>query len=205
MELLAVTLVHTLPGRNADVLARVRLISDTVRNTPGLITSRFYRNRGNAPYYFMLTTWHDEESWLKARQRYDPKHLLLTTALEVLTSSPQQWLMHYLWGYSRPAVTPVVAASHLANIRSDQAGYAQKRYIEGLRRHCAQSTLAFAFLARGTHEESVANQHDIILLSLFSWGSEDEREQFYADAHYQAVHKFISKLGTVQIFPLEPM
>ncbi len=41
MELLAVTLAHITPGRDADGLARIRLISDSVRNAPGLVISRF--------------------------------------------------------------------------------------------------------------------------------------------------------------------
>lgn len=46
MELLVVTLAHTMVDKEADGLARIHLISDTVRNAPGLVTSRFYRSRG---------------------------------------------------------------------------------------------------------------------------------------------------------------
>ena len=82
MELLVITLAHTVAGREADALARIRLIADTVRNAPGLVTSRFYRSRGQEAYYFMLTTWDDEESWQRAQERHNPKHLLLGSSME---------------------------------------------------------------------------------------------------------------------------
>src|SRR5437764_14157778 len=103
MELLVVTLAHTPPGRDADGLAQVRLMSDTVRNATGLINARFYCSRGQEAYYFILTTWEDEDSWQRAQEHYNPKQLLLGSAPDLLTDPPEQWLMHYLWGYSRPA------------------------------------------------------------------------------------------------------
>ena len=126
MELLVVTLAHITPGRDTDGLAHIRLISDTVRNAPGLVISRFYRSRGHDSYYFMLTTWEDEESWRRAQERYNPKQLLLGSTAELLIDPPEQWLMHYLWGYSRPAAVPILAAAHLATIRADQADRTQR-------------------------------------------------------------------------------
>jgi quinol monooxygenase YgiN len=221
MELLVVTLAYTTSGRDADVLARVRLVTDTIRNAPGLVNSRFYRSRGNNSYYLMLTTWEDEESWHRARERHNPKHLLLELASEMLTASPEQWLMNYLWGYSRPSATPVVAAAHLASIRPDRVEFAQRGWIEGLRRPPVQTTLAFAFLARGMNERSAAEsasapqdamesnaayyQQGNMLLNLFNWGSEIEREDFYTDPSYQTISKFVNSVGVVRILPLEPM
>src|SRR5713101_3863676 len=195
MELLAVTLAHITPGRDADGLARIRLISDSVRNAPGLVISRFYRSRGHDPYYFMLTTWEDEESWRRAQERYNPKQLLLGSATELLIDPPEQWLMHYLWGYSRPAAVPILAAAHLATIRADQAERTQRGWIESLRRQAVQPTLSFAFLARGVNEDATASLPSLslhstavadspygsIFLNILSWASEADREEFYAD------------------------
>jgi hypothetical protein len=158
MELLIVTLAHTLPGRDVDALARIRLIADTVRNAPGMVTARFYRGREHGSYYFMLTTWEDERWWQKAQERYNPKHLLLASASELLSASPEQWWMQYLWGYSRPAAPPVLAAAHVATIRSNQVELAQRGWVEGLRRQAMQPTLAFAFLARGANEDVLLPQ-----------------------------------------------
>src|SRR5437588_2995780 len=151
MELLVITLAHTLPGRDTDVLARIRLILDTVRNAPGIVIARFYRTSEQGSYYFMLTTWENEEWWQKAQERYNPKHLLLASAGELLQTVPEQWWMQYLWGYSRPAATSLLAAAHLAIIRPDQVELAQRGWIEGLRRQVMQPMLAFAFLARGVN------------------------------------------------------
>src|SRR5256885_13660959 len=84
MELIVVTLANIRPGRDADVLARIRLISDTIRNAQGLVTSRFYRGRDSRPFYLMLTTWEDDEAWRRAQERYNPRHLLLGSATEML-------------------------------------------------------------------------------------------------------------------------
>lgn len=220
-ELLVVTLAYTITGRDADVLTRVRLIADTVRNAPGLVTPRFYRSRGNDAYYLMLTTWDDDESWRRAQERYNPRLLLLQSAAGLLTAPPQQWLMRYLWGYSRPQASPVLAAAHLAHIRKEQASYAQLGWIEGLHKPEVQAPLAFSFLARGVHEEvppgaqsatpAPESQEEVpyhlgsVLLNLFSWASDYERDQFYADPNYQDINRFVSSTGIVRILPLEPM
>src|SRR5579863_6267136 len=129
MELLLVTVAHTKPGRDADILARIRLIADTIRIVPGMITSQFYRSRGDTSYYVMLTTWESEEAWQRAKEHYSPKYLLLSSATELLATTPEQWLMHYLWGYSRPAATATIAATHLVQMAPTQAHIAQKAWI----------------------------------------------------------------------------
>src|SRR2546426_2105255 len=108
MEILVVTSAYTTIEHNTDVLAQVQWIADTLPNAPGLISSRFYRNRENSSAYLMFTTWEDEESWQRAQERYNPKTLLQSSAIRQLAAPPEQWRMHYLWGYNRPAVTPTV-------------------------------------------------------------------------------------------------
>src|SRR5258708_12683559 len=132
MELLVARLAHTAAGRDADGLARLLFISDTVHNAPGLVNARFYRSRDHESYYFILTTWEDEECWQKARDRYNPKNLLTGSAGELLTAPPEQWLMHYLWGYSRPSVQPPIPAVHLPTIRPDQVKPINPGSIKGL-------------------------------------------------------------------------
>ncbi len=224
MELLVVTLASTRPGKDAETLAHIRLISDTVHNAFGLVTSRFYRSWGKDSYYLILTTWDDEESWRKAQERHNPKQLLLASAAEFLTAPPEQWLMRYLWGYSRPAVTPILATAQISIIRPDHVEFAQQGWIKGLRSQTTQPTLAFAFLARGVYEENappptkipVAQQstpvpadtstpQGPVLLNLFSWESENDREEFYADPNYQAINRLSSTVGIVKTLPLEPM
>lgn len=222
MELLVATLVHTNTGRDADVLARIRLIADTVRTAPGLVISQAYRSQGTDSYYLLLTTWDTEESWQRSQERYNPKQLLLSSATELLAALPEQWLMHYLWGYSRPAATPLLATAHLAHIRPDQVETTQRGWIEGLRRQAVHPTLAFAFLARGIREDSIkdtsysaptflkdgdvlAQHHGSTFLNLLCWSNETDRDEFHADPLYQAIHQFVRRGGVVQLLPLEPM
>jgi hypothetical protein len=221
MELLVVTLAYTNTGRDADALARIRLIADTVRSAPGLVVSQAYRGQGTYAYYLLLTTWDTEESWYRIQDRYNPKQLLLGSATEVLTTLPEQWVMHYLWGYSRPAVTPILATAYLAHIRANQVEATQQHWIEKLRHQAIHPTLAFAFLARGTREDSTASnsqlalmrrkdggifaQHGSTFLNLLCWTNEAERDEFHANPHYQALHQFVGSMGVVQVLPLEPM
>src|SRR5260370_16520610 len=121
MELLVATLAHTTPGRDVDGLADIRLIIDTIRNAQGLVTLRSYRGSGDDVYYLALTTWQDEESWQKAQERYNPKQLMMSSIPGLLVSPPRQWLMQYLWGYSRPAPQPMLAPLHITPPPSDQA------------------------------------------------------------------------------------
>lgn len=221
MELLIVTLVSTNSQRAVDVMARMHLIAETIRNAPGLLTSSIYRSRGNAAYFLILTTWDSEESWRLAYQRHDPKNLLLHSATELLTAAPEQWLMAYLWGYSRPAAVQVCAAAHLAHIRPEQAELAQQGWIEALRRQARYPLLSFAFLARGNHEHTTppvdtpttplteASEQAIrsgsVFLNLLCWATDDEREEFYTDTTYQSINRFVNTLGKVQVFTLEPL
>src|SRR5712691_11195465 len=154
MELLVVTLAHTTTGKDADGLTRVRLISETVRNAPGLVNARFYRSKEPDSYYFLLTTWEEEDFWQKAQERYSPRDLLVGSTGELLTAPPEQWVMHYLWGYSRPSAQPNIAAAHLVHVRPDAIDRVQRTWIEGLRRLAVQPALAFAFLARGRNEDT---------------------------------------------------
>jgi len=220
MELLVATLAHTAAGKDVDGLARLRFISDTVRNAPGLVNARFYRSREPESYYFMLTTWEDEEIWQKEQDRYNLKNLLIGSAGGLLTTPPEQWLMHYLWGYSRPSAQPTIAAAHLATIRPDQANRVERGWIEGLRRQAVQPTLAFAFLARGRNEDSalpqqtltpdnkvaasVADEYSSHFLNLLSWPGESQRKEFYADQNYRVISGFLSSLGVVRVFTLDP-
>ncbi len=221
MELLVVTLAHTNPGRDADVLARIRLIVDTVRNAPGLIISQAYRGQGTHAYSLLLTTWESEESWQRVQERYNPKYLLLSSTTELLSAFPEQWVMHYLWGYSRPSARPVLAAAHLAHIRAHHAEAIQQRWIEELRQRVIHPTLAFAFLAQGTPEDDatstsqlalarhkdagVSTPHGSTFLNLLCWSNEAERDEFLANPHYQALHQFVGRMGGVQVLPLEPL
>ena len=212
MEVLVVTLAYTTPMKDVDTLARIQLIQETVRNTQGLVTARFYRGRGTSPCYAILTTWESDEAWKQAQERYNPKQLLVNSAAELLVSPPEQWLFAYLWGYIRPSTTPEIASLHLANVRQEQADVAQRGWIEGLKRQATQSTLAFAFLARGTSEQALNVMEDPppypqggTFLNLLSWTSDVDREDFYADVNYKAVHRFISSIGTLQIVALEPL
>jgi quinol monooxygenase YgiN len=222
MELLVTTLAHTAPGRDTEGLARMRLVSDTIRNAPGLIGAQFYRSRGLDSYYFILSTWEDRDLWQRAKERYNPRQLLLGSATELLAGPPEQWYMRYLWGYSRPAASPILASAHLATLYPDQGERAQRAWIESLRRQVMQPVLAFAFLARGSSEPSAdsgaqfpatrpANTGEAgaaegsIFLNFLSWASETEREEFYAHSDYKAIARFLGSAGTLQVLALDPL
>lgn len=218
LELLVVTLAHAAPDTHADGLSHMRFVLGTVRNAPGLVSIRSYCSREEDAYYLTLTTWEDEEYWQKTQDRYNPKRLLLSSAPDLLVSPPKQWLMHYLWGYRRPAAPSVLAAAHVASIRPDQAEYARRGWIESLRRQVVQPTLTVssALIARGVEEETVTAPSDratedapymygSIFLNLVSWPDEANRAEFYADQDYQAISRFLSSVGVVQMIALEPL
>jgi hypothetical protein len=222
MELLVATLAHTARTNDDEGTTRLHLISDTIQNAPGLVNVRMYRSREPESYYFILTTWEDEEFWFKAQDRYNPKNLLRASAGELLTASPEQWLMHYLWGYSQPSAQPVIAAAHIINVRPDQAERVERSWIEGLRRQVTQPGLAFGFLARGrsednsllhasqflqipTFNEPQTGNHSSNFLNVLSWPGDTQRKDFYADQHYTAISGFLSSVGVMRMLSLEPL
>ena len=137
-------------------------------------------------------------------------------------ASPEQWLMRYLWGYSRPSAQPAVAAAHLVTIRPDQAELVERSWIEGLRRQVTQPVVAFAFLAQGRNEDSAfmhdhstshnnkvaedsENNYSSNFLNLLSWPGETQRKDFYADPDYKAISGFLRSVGVVRVLALEPL
>ncbi|MDQ2905287.1 MAG: antibiotic biosynthesis monooxygenase [Chloroflexota bacterium] len=224
MELLVVTLAHSRSGSETEGQSQIRMISSTVRSAPGLLTARFYSsNQGHDQYYLMLTTWEDEEAWQKARERADPRQLYQNAASRILVSPPEQWRMHYLWGYNRPAASATLVAALLTTTRPDKAEYIQKNWLESLHRQAAQPMLASAFLARGINENAMLPtparstpsngkagaespyRQGSIFLNLLSWSNEDDQEAFYTDAGYQGIYRLLGNLGAVQALTLEAL
>ena len=222
MELLVVTLAQVNPAREADALARMRIISDTIRNAPGLINARFYRSKQPGISYCMLTTWENSEWWQKAQERHSPYSLVQDSPSGIFHTPPDQWLMQYLWGYSRPRAQSAVAAAHLALVRPEMAERVQQSWLESLRRQAVEPILAFALLARNIHEDAPSKdvpqseagksadilrssiQQGTIFFNLLSWPDERYRDDFYANEHYQNIHGLLSRTGMVHALTLEP-
>ena len=217
MELLVATLAHTARGANEEALARVRLVVDTVKNAPGIMNVRLYAGRNGEACYFILTSWEDEEFWHRAQEqeRHNPRDLLLSASSELLTAAPEQWQMHYVWGYSRPSAQPVVAAAHLATVRPEATERIQRAWIETLQRQATQPALAFAFLTRGSNVDSVLygingnalareNANRATFLNLLSWPGETQQKDFYADQQYKAFRGYLNQAGMERIVMLEP-
>jgi quinol monooxygenase YgiN len=225
MELLVVTLAHVSPTREADALARMRIISDTIRNAPGLLNARFYRSREPDISYVMLTTWENVEWWQKAQERHSPRRLLMDLPPGIFHTPPDQWLMHYLWGYSRPLAQPVVAAAHLAMVRPEMTERVQQSWLESLQRQAIEPILSFALLARSVEIEPAGSsslgtltpsfqeegiprqpiQEGNLFFSLLSWPGERYREDFYADESYQNMQAMLNRTGIVHILKLDPL
>ncbi|GCE20458.1 antibiotic biosynthesis monooxygenase family protein [Dictyobacter kobayashii] len=217
-ELLVVTLAHVLPGKDTEARARIRSIAETLRSAPGLISTRLYRGRHNGIVYLLLTTWEDEQSWLKAQERHMPKQLLLA-ATDILASDPEQWLLYYLWGYSRPTASAQLSSAHIMTLAPQKIGLIQKQWLMALHQPELQTSLTFAFFARGINDTPTANrmatvvhtgsyreifaQQSSLLFGFFSWANEMEREDFYAQPIYQQVKKFVEREGPSNILSLE--
>ena len=214
MELLVATLAYVQKDGYEDVASRLRPVVDTVKNAPGIMNARFYCSKENEGYCLILTAWEDEEVWQKAQERYNPRELLLQSTGDILTATPEQWLMHYLWGYSRPSVQPLVAEAHLATVQPDAANRIAQQWLDDLRRQAIVPTLAFAFLARGSSEDAmlyhtsgvdgVRSGISYTFLNLLSWPGEAQRKEFYADQHYKALQNFLNNVGMVRVLALEP-
>lgn len=221
MELLVVTLAQVSPAREADASARMRIISDTVRNAPGLLNARFYRSRQPGIAYCILTTWENSEWWQKAQERHSPFGLVQDSPGGIFHTPPDQWLMHHLWGYSRPRAQPAIAAAHLVLVRPEMAERIQQSWLESLRRQAVEPVLAFALLARSVDEETTgvvspsfatssnpsrsSIQQGAIFFNLLSWPDERYREDFYASEEYQNMRSLLNRTGMMHTLALDPL
>ncbi len=223
MELLVITLVQANSAREAEAMARVRMIEERARNAPGLLNARFYRGKEPDNAYFILTTWESSEWWQKAQERHDPRLLLLNSPGGIFLAPPDQWLMRYIWGYSRPLAQPVVVAAHLALVRPDQVALVQQSWLESLHQQAIEPILAFALLARTINEEPAssirtpsqplykpelqqrpAGQRPMFL-NLLSWPSETYRADFYAHEQYRSIQGLLNNAGFVRVLKLDPL
>lgn len=214
MELLVATLVHTQKGSYEDTVSRLRPVVDTLKNAPGIINARLYCSKQDAGYGLLLTAWEDEGLWQKTQGRYNPRDLLLQSTGDILTAAPEQWLMHYLWGYSRPSAQPIIAEAHLATVQPDAANRIAQQWLDGLRQQVVAPTLAFAFLARGSSEDAMLyhtsggnglqSTMSYTFLNLLSWPGEAQRKEFYSDQRYKALQSYLNNVGIVRVLALEP-
>jgi hypothetical protein len=216
-ELLVVTLVSTLPEREADVLAHIRLIGEMMRNATGLVSSYFYRGREPQPCYVFLNTWEDEESWQRAQERYNLITLLLTRP-ELLARPPEQWYMYYRWGYSRPARPQTVATTLLATLPADTFDATYTAWLQELRKEARQFTFTFSFLASGIattqHERNTEKalkdpinmdlvKQGCVLLTFIGWSSEAERLAFYGSKTYQRISSMLEQHSSTCLLTLD--
>lgn len=202
MELLVATLANMFKGNQDEAIVRARVVLETVKNAPGMMNARAYSSsRDGEGHLLVLTAWEDEELWQKAQERYNPKTLMVKIAGEMLTSAPEQWWMHYLWGYSRPSAQATMAEVHLATVQSNAAERVASGWLDGLRHQALSPTLAFAFLARGDSE----GNHSSTFLNLLSWPGEMQRREFYADQRYMALRGFLNSASVVRILTMEPV
>lgn len=217
-ELLVVTLAHVLPGKEREARVHIRTIAEALQSAVGLISTRIYRGRDNGIVYLFLTTWEDEESWIKAQDRHTPKHLLLTVQ-DILVASPEQWLMYYIWGWTRPTMPSQLAAVHLITLAPQTIQATQTHWLNGLRQPDLQTLLTFAFLARGINDTPTSMKiatvphaggyreafklQSSLLLNFLSWSNEVEREEFYAHADYQGIKSIAEREGTMRTITLE--
>ncbi|WP_126628248.1 antibiotic biosynthesis monooxygenase [Dictyobacter alpinus] len=218
-ELLVVTLARIQSGKDIEARGRIRSIVETLRSAPGLISTRMYSGQSNGLFYLLFTTWDDEESWLKAQERHTPRQLLSVHMKDLLMVPPEQWLMYYLWGYSKPTQPPQFAAVQLMGVTPQRIQQVQQTWLTGLQQPELQSLLTFAFFARGINDTPTAtritttspstsyrelfSQRSSLLLCFFSWSDEIEREDFYAQRIYQNLKKSTEKEGTIMLLPLE--
>lgn len=208
MELLVTTLIQANPTYEGEALARMRLISDTVRNAPGLNNARFYHSRDPGGYYVLLTTWESMEWWQKAQERHSPYKLLQDSPAGIFSASPDQWLMQYLWGYSRPLAGTAIAAAHLARVHPETVGHVQQVWLESLQRQAVEPVLAFALLARSIDEEPTSRQSvgkSFLFFNLLIWPGETYREDFYANESYQHLQGLLKSAGALRILKLDPI
>jgi quinol monooxygenase YgiN len=219
-ELLVVTLAHVLPGKEREARIHIRTIAETLQSATGLVSTHIYRGRDNGIAYLFLTTWEDEESWIKAQERHTPKGLLLL-AQDILTAAPEQWLMYYIWGWTRPTMPSQLAAVHLITVAPQVIQTTQTSWLAGLRQPDLQSLLTFAFLARGINDTAttatiattprtedyreILKLQSSLLLSFLSWSNEVEREEFYADPGYQNIKSMAEREGSMRSITLEPV
>jgi hypothetical protein len=219
-EILVVTLAYSVASRDIDAQAHVDSTRDHLRTAPGLLAINGYRGRSNTPYYFIFTTWEDEDSWYKAKEQYNPKQLLLTSA-ELFSAVPEQWVMSYIWGYTRPTADPTLTAIHLSNLPQRLGDADQNFWLQELYQYNLQTTMAFAFLACSTRDTTpttaprlslpsktmAASEKNSLhtILGLFSWAGEMAREEFYTNSHYQKIQKRLEADGTLRILPVEKL
>jgi quinol monooxygenase YgiN len=217
-EILIATLAYTQPNKDTDAQTHLRLINDKLRQTTGLITLHFYRSRDRQPSYLILSTWEDEACWKHAQERSDPRTFLLTRP-DLLATLPEQWCLHYCWGYSRPARKRSISTAYILTVPTPKLELACASCLQELRHLAHHYPLASGLLATGTtdmppkqmtfnsilktlYSEQKAQAN--ILLSLISWSSSGEQAPFHNLGVHQQLNTKLGLANRSTTLTLEP-
>lgn len=215
-ELLVTTIAHIQAGRDADILAQMQFIKDTIQRAPGLVAFHTYRSREPRTAYLITSIWESYESWRIENERHDLQMLLLTRP-DLLTKPPEQWYMHYCWGYRRPARPQTLSTMYIAQMPPEVLPAIRQAYLHEIRQQAAQFVFSGGFLAQGRDEftrqrstnaeptETSPIQQDNTLLINISWSSENEQVTFTNGEGYQRLANILGRQSTIQMLTLDPL
>ncbi len=214
METLHALLIHPYPGQADKAPQELGWFIERLPALPELLVARFFRSQGEAHTYLILTTWDPEAggkiggddavespgSALAVPKPNQAYQLSLPTPIEGET---EEWLLHYIWGYSRSGLEARHAIVLFVSRIVGQEPQMRQRWIAGLRALAAETPLGQIFVARSIPQS--AKEAEPLFLCYLGCPSDETVQAVRAHSLYEEIVNWLSRFAQVRSFDFAPL
>jgi hypothetical protein len=216
MEILHALLMHPYPGQVDEVPRQLGLLIERLPTLPELLVARFFRSRGEAHTYLILTTWDPEargkleaddlmeESPSSEQTLQGPARAYRLTLPGLIEGETEEWFLRYSWGYSRAGLEAGHAIVLVVSRLARQETRMRERWIAGLRALAAETPLAQVFIAYSI-PQGTSELPPPLFLCYLACPSDEEVQAVRAHPIYDEIVNWLSRFALVRTFDFVPL
>ncbi len=213
METLHALLIHPYPGQMHETPRELGRFIERLPALPELLVARFFRSQGDAHTYLILTTWdfeaertmddvtveHPESA--QGVQRTD--QLARLSLPGSIAGETEEWLLRYIWGYSRSGIDTRHALVLVVGRSAGQEHAMRQRWIAGLRALAAEAPVGQIFLARSIPQGTT--ETDPMFLCYLGCPSDEACKAVREHPLYEEIGNWLSRFTSVRSFDFAPL
>lgn len=215
METLHTVVIRPYPGQHDEIHRQLGLLLERLPSLPELFAARFFRNRGETHTYLVLTTWNPLAKDLAVAEtppqqdKQQPpeqktERVSRLTLPAGIAGEIEEWLLHYLWGYSRSGLEAREATVLFVSSPVEPEPIFIQRWIAGLRALAAETPLGQMFLAKSLSQTAGEGTPPLFLCYL-GCPSEGELRLTCTHPFYEGIVNWLSRFAQVRVLEVAPL